>query len=287
MPTLLFPGRYKNTKPAFGARINLGHTLAHGLIGAYLFNEQGGPTVFNSEGILGDATMVGLTPADVWKSIGEDLTMVQTAATGYLTIGRIPTASILTSATPYTVIIKIIPNATDNVAMFSFNNSASSNNQDDISILTGGAFAVESRNPNFQIAQSTTVAVAGLPVTIAGVFNGVSARHVYVNGVLEGSNADTVPAITYDTMEFGRLGDNSPSREFSGDYIYGYIYDHALTAAEIKELSDGPYQIIQPIQPIRRYWQVSAGGRTMGSLAGYGGLAGPGGIAGPRGGIAG
>jgi len=66
---------------------------------------------------------------------------------------------------------------------------------------------------------------------LVGVYDGANA-HIYVNGVLEASQAQSVPADTYKALKIG--SDGTGFGHFNGSHTF--VASKALTAGEIRSL---------------------------------------------------
>jgi len=97
---------------------------------------------------------------------------------------------------------------------------------------------------------------------IVGVYRAsTGTKEIWINGVLIATSTVDIGAITLNTTDVAVLSRNSPIQHLSGRMYVGGIYDRALTAREIRSLTDNPWQVYES-EPIEVYW-VGAGGTTV------------------------
>lgn len=95
---------------------------------------------------------------------------------------------------------------------------------------------------------------------VAGVYDGTNGI-LYVDGVSVASSAFTAPRLTGTDAEFGNFRGNG-----TVNLRLGAVWNRALSANELKSLSENPYQLLKPIG--RRFYLLApAGGAVTGSLA--------------------
>jgi len=95
--------------------------------------------------------------------------------------------------------------------------------------------------------------VVAITTDASGNFN------VYINGVLSGgsySNNGTIPSVNLTKLEIA--ASNGTGDYLTGSVFFATAFEGALSAAEIKSLSDNPWQIFK--SQSRRIWVVGAGG---------------------------
>lgn len=127
----------------------------------------------------------------------------------------------------------------------------------------------------------------GDTITLIMQYDGANMR-LYENGLLLNSAAKTGDfSNSSDDWIFGNTN-NTPTVSESANCIQhiANFWNRSITEAEVREISQNPYQILQPRTQYVGVEVVAAAGR-INSLAYKGGLAGHGGIAGHGGGLAG
>lgn len=241
-------------KPALGYRLDRGHLLSHGLISCYLFNEGGGNPIDLVK------CRPGTLNGDVsWtqQSRGTVLASTTAATTNYVNCGLFP-ASFYTGQTECTIVMGYAK--TDVTARVScvFADSTAGVGANNRILLAcpwdDGTVYWQYGNSSVGAGASYgCVTAAGLTfgndvwVLTASAKNG-GKREIWQNGLLRNSNTAAASFIANDSAVYLRLGGNA-SQSITSDisqYLFFYIYNRCLSAAEIQKLSIDPYQVIQP-----------------------------------------
>lgn len=108
--------------------------------------------------------------------------------------------------------------------------------------------------------------VVGFTTDTAGNFS------VYVNGVLQSgsySNLGTIPSVNLTKLEIA--ASNGTGDYLTGSVFFATAFEGALSASEIKALSDNPWQIFK--SQSRRIWVGAAGGTNTAVNPGTGSIA--------------
>jgi hypothetical protein len=95
--------------------------------------------------------------------------------------------------------------------------------------------------------------VAGEFVFLVGVFrSGTGQKELWHNGVLAGTDTTNIGTTTLSQTEIGTLQRITPSNYFKGVIPISGIFNRALSAAEIIELSANPWQLLAQSRRRRR-----------------------------------
>ncbi len=104
-----------------------------------------------------------------------------------------------------------------------------------IFINSSGTAVARAENTGAKDARSTTAVNNGAWHYIAGVFASATSRAVYVDGVIEGTNADSVSYNTaVDSFDIGRTGTSTPGNYFNGTIDEVRIYNVELSLEQIR-----------------------------------------------------
>ncbi len=103
-----------------------------------------------------------------------------------------------------------------------------------------GTFVCSAQNTATKAAASTGVYNDGLLHHVMGLFISATSRKLYVDGVLDGTNTDSVTMSTaIDRLSIGRMGDSTPSLYFNGDVQSATIWNREPSTAEITARFNG------------------------------------------------
>jgi len=207
-------------KPSYPVGIDWSNPLSKGLVSAYLGDEyvQGRPS--------------GLIAKSGTVTKQADFINVDEAA-------YIDFDSNVSGATELTVITLVRRNSGSGYG--SFVGTETTYNASFLFGVESGAATQFIINSNW--APSGTLGAAVF-ATRAVTYNGGSFQRIYLNGELDAETTTTVPASinSHTTIRIGKNGGYGEDL----DVKYTYIFNKALSHAEIKELTDNPYQILQP-----------------------------------------
>lgn len=210
-------------------RVQRGHPLARGLVGAWKFTEGSGLTAYDSSGFGNHGT---LTNGPTWIG-GPRGSLGNFARTSsqYVDCGS---PAMPTIVTVLATVLVLDTTATQKTIVSKGYDAA--NTQWELIITTAG------NKFRFQayIPPSGRGATAGSTVAtntfyrLAGLYTGATYQ-IYVNGVLDGSSTDTGPIATAKKLEIGAVDNNGAAANFWNGYIDDVlIYNRALSAAEIE-----------------------------------------------------
>ena len=235
-----------NMKPVLGSQIQLGHPLARGLVGCWLFNEGSGNIVHDASGNGGDGTATSY----VWRS-GSDGREIAEVASGSefgidTPVGYYP----LNNAAACTVHMTVTPDSIlDDGGLFYTNEHALTANSAvclwlDNSTSDHVAVIVYGSGGNTGVDYSAYVPVAGTTFTVTLTWNGTTTR-LYINGIEDtaGDFPGTGATGTLDgdasVYHFGN--DTGGGKELDGGIRNAALWTRALTAQEVASLYADPY----------------------------------------------
>ena len=170
-------------KPPFGVQLNLGHPLAQGLIGCWLFNEGyglSGSLLYDSSGKRNNGILTGgFTTASGWSSAPEGSVLV---FNGSSTFVDVPKTNILNPAT-VTVFARVrLVSWTSDTYMVSNGNSGSDGFH--LGLLGASTFVWFFGGVAGSIIYSATVPTMGVWYNVVGTWDRVTTK-LYINGFLE------------------------------------------------------------------------------------------------------
>ena len=223
----------RTTKPPLGTPIDWSNPLAQGLVGAWAFNEGGGAPVDS-------VSAKRLTCSTVPAYSAGDIVRIQNTDTIYATFANL-------SISECTVITCIRQTTNINTAIFAgFYGS-----------VVGQQFMVRRSYSNYPILSSSNAdrITGSTNLSVINTFythvitNSVKANQqtMFCNGVLQGVATFSYNSLAYDT--FQPAGCNSGSITgwgWNGFTKYTYLYNRALSAAEIASISANPWQLYEP-----------------------------------------
>ena len=235
-------------KPILGRQINWVHSLAHSLVGFWVMNERGGTGIFDS---VKNSVMGIFENTPLWSvdSNGSIIT-VNNANPDAIAI---PSNSKITNfGTQLTIIAKVRTDFTQTYGTTCFLIDKSAVNTSGYRVL----FHKDIDDLRFRILTSSGAVncdTQGLTWAsgdwhhLVGVYNG-SRMYIYHNGELNNSVAQT-GNITTNTQDliFGNDSNVGVSNDegWLGAIEYIFIYNKALTFAEIQQLYISPYAMFE------------------------------------------
>ncbi len=233
------------TKPPFGTIPNLLHPQSQNVVADWLFNEGVGSQVWDSfpgrnHGAINGATWVpgglGFDGDDDYVNIVDSTPLLN--PTGALTVVIWLSATVVFVLGGYRCFAA---------------------KSDGAGITAGWRFHWDANDPNprFLVATAggnknvigTTDIDDGTWHCLAGVFDGVSLK-IYVDGILEATDtfASTTIVTTSNDLRIGQ--DNQGARFFQGLVGSMFMYNRALSVAEIMQISFNPYVMFEvPVSP--------------------------------------
>ena len=118
-------------------------------------------------------------------------------------------------------------------------------NQDNIACFSGaGGTTAQAASTNTELGMYGP----GDARCAVGVVSAANSRSVYLDGVSVGFDSTTVSTGASNTAVIGCYWNNdAPSAYFNGDIYLSLAWNRALTDAEIRNISQNPWQIFKPI----------------------------------------
>jgi hypothetical protein len=232
-------------KPTRGLKINLGHPLARGLVGCYLFNEGGGKKVFNViQPSVSEGTLEG---GAAWKPGGEGFCIEFAAGGNAVNVAHSSGLAFDGYTDSYTVIIR----AKGDSQPTNYRLLEKRGGQTPYPVaLRRGAGVVLSSYLSDGIVTPT--------VSFGTVWNSVwhtlgfvvdhSANYLYAykDGIRVDSAQNTVTATTANSGSYYVGNSYLYSTDFVGQVAWLFIYNRALSAAEIAQLYREPFCMFEP-----------------------------------------
>jgi hypothetical protein len=228
-------GSGHNAPPSSG-RVNWSHPLSRGLRACWTFNELGGKPrnlVTGSE-----FASMGDSPGATWtvgpKGGALNLSLSRNVTT--------PNENGIGSLTRLSVVVGVRPES--NV---SYNNTyrqfIRQGNHFFLGLNGSARWMWAAHNDPVQYDTTVTPqATYGNDYIVAGTFDGQRVM-TYVDGVSYViQNIATDPVSSTDAIDIGSF--SGTTQNFPGRLYFAYIYDRALTDAEVRELTRDPYQIV-------------------------------------------
>ena len=243
---------FKTLKPPLGARLNLSHPQAAGLVGCWLFNEGGGNKAFDlsNNGLHG--TLEGSAS---WQlgSAGSHILCPNTGD-GYIDVpneGKL--ASWLSGSA--TIIARFYKPASG------ISKGFLGKNPDNVTWLDA---VFDGANINVSIDDNVNKrTISGIAIVDDGLWhdwtlvkNGSSGYEAFVDGISDGTSIGNGDCSNTSSLKFGvALGYS----ELDGGFAFVYTWDRALTQSEITEIYTNPYAMFEP-EPIWLMVHGAAGG---------------------------
>jgi hypothetical protein len=231
-------------KPPYGARLNLGHPLARGLVFCCLMNESGGSWTYD----LVHKTKGAFINSPVWISEGVDFEVDNSERIDFLSPKELNLGT-----SNYTVAskAKIEGSVVGNKGIVCFDSYTP-------------AYYINDNNLRIYDSGDKTISTVDLVIdadySFAWVRSGTGANQTkyYVNGNSAGTttHADTIPNPT--AVSIATLDAQATFGNFDGIIYYVYIYNRDLTPQEIQALHINPYAFIEDPYPIELFGYVPA-----------------------------
>ena len=253
-------------KPIRGTQLNRSHPLARGLVGCWIFNENGGNVVFD----LCNKNNGAFVNSPVWAAgrFGSAIDFDSTS-NQYIELGD--DISILE---PQRISVVAWIKAESNTTIHGITCATGNNYGYMLTLYTGKArFYIY--DGGWKIAESSNLNNGQL-YHLVGIFDG-SIVQLYVNGILQTTTANATQ-IDYIGTIGHHIGQYHTyvAYDFNGIIDNTSIYNRALSAAEIQQLYREPFCMFEPkVSPAWLY--APAGGGVIdlaGTIAGVGGMAG-------------
>lgn len=246
-------------KPVLGACLNPSHPLAHGLLGAYLFNEPAGNVAY-ALGVDKHIALTSMTHDVCAQGLGiggaDGNSHAASAVTAYSAVTTAVVRFVRTK-TPSTSIYSwplASHHTTDAVASdwFFYINPSDSKLRIDIPWVAGN------------VVSGATALVTGTPYTLAFTRTGSAGSWtytIYINGKQDGSAstasnpAGNAEANNVLSLSAGQtVGDHSPA----GVLTLFLRYNRALTPGELAHIHRDPHCMFTP-PALQRYTRVAGG----------------------------
>lgn len=237
-------------KPPLGSRIDWGHPLASGLVGCWLFNENGGGLVYDlaSDNVGTFSANASTYPS--WHT-RPGIKMDRTSG-GHIrltgTTRRLPTAAPLTFMTvvyPYTFL-----NATAQ-SCISYSKGDVANHY--YSVGFSNATALHLR-PRWQVRDATNSLIidganfieTDIKGVITGVTYGAADHRCFYNGLEVATSTTSTAPVGINSFN---MGVNKRSNAWTTDHADGvieanFVWARALSPTEIRQAADNPYSFI-------------------------------------------
>lgn len=222
-------------KPPPGAQINFSHPLARGLVGCWLFNEQSGNQAYDSSPYRNHGTLHGFN--DPSSKDRSSLGLQYDGSATYVNCGTDPSLNIADAITIETWVnitdLGVLPSIVSGfINAFQYTEITLAHTTHKINWHT--------TEGSYKTIKSDSVPNLNEWIHIAGTINTLGEMFLFVDGVLQ-TDAETGAApVTNLNWYIGknRLG---ADRYFNGTIYYVRIYNHALSAAEIRWSYQEPY----------------------------------------------
>jgi hypothetical protein len=237
----------RNWKPPLGPVISPGHPLANGLVGCWLMNEGGGPSVheMTGRGYGGGGTPPsdGVLAGNVSWIQGRDgpaLNFPATGTTGVTTGQWANPAGVLS-------IVALVRSA------IADSNYREVFRQDNAAFLlqnAGNFWAFAPTGASADYDSTATPLVVGEWALLVGTWDGAAAR-LYKNGTLYQNNVRGGTSIPGAFAYIGCFGVGG--QMFNGQISHCMVYNRALTASEVQWITIEPYAMFLPAQAPRLY----------------------------------
>ena len=233
-------------KPFRAIQLNRTHPLARGLVAVWLMNEGGGNKILDAAGNPFSMTIQSGATAPTW-SVGNtgSAILFNDANSQYLKIDS--------AAVPdYPLTLACWFNADDatlNLALMFVGDKDVAEKYCGLraeGAVAGDPVRAYSRNTSAVYADSTTGFTANKWHLATGVFASAASRIAYIDGGSPGSNTSSQAALNWDRTAIGYFGDSTPTNYFSGKISVAYIWNRALTAAEVRWLYREPFAMFEP-----------------------------------------
>ena len=216
------------------------HPLARGLVGAWLFFERGGTTLYDLSGNNNKGTLTGFPPTP-WIVDLHGTALTCDGVNDYVTVPN--NASLNPSQLTLECWVKV--NVAEINVLFGKTTSTSWNDGYALDIyIAAKTFGFWVNHYTNADIRSVTVATSGQRYHVVGTYD-LSNLKIYINGILEGTLAYTT-AITHSAtqLEIGRNVD--PALYFDGVFEEVAIWNRALTAREVAERYPNPWALFRP-----------------------------------------
>ena len=249
------PGGWRTRQPNQPAGTAPGNPLTQKLKGAWVASSSAlNVNAVKGSGV-GDLSAVGgATPFYSAKGVGYELN----GTSQYLT----NTSNTAVTSLPATFFIYAwIDNGGTNQRLFDISTGTTADDVIGIQVVNTGNIAAQHYDgATNATAEFSSSGLTGKWTSIAAVFESLTSRKLYLNGVLVASNASTVIApvgVNRVTIGFAPW---ASAEYFDGKVIAPQLFGRALNAAEILSLHNNPWQTLKPRK--RELYVNVAGGVT-------------------------
>lgn len=237
----------KDKKPPFGARINWHHPLSQGLVGAWLFNEDGGLKLYNlskSDPIyLQDYNNNGFT----W--LGEDIS-ISSAVPQFLYTLHIPIAGDMS-------VCSIIYTSTVNSGLMHYGDTIINPGAWDraINIDASGYITCKwwtSGHDNDWLTSNSIVTDGTRKHIVVTNKSTAPGKRIYIDGKLDADDNKAYGYTGYNSYSPGYLHiarghSDIGDRLFNGKMNLFYMWSRTLSEEEVASLYANPYQMFLPV----------------------------------------
>jgi hypothetical protein len=214
-------GIFKPTLP----RVQRGHPLARGLVGAWEFTEGSGLTAYDSSGLGNHAAF---SNAPIWAGGNRGSALSFNGTSNYLSAADSPSLQI----TQFTIAAWVkVDSFSDYRFISNKGDNLTRNYEMDIRITTGKVNVGFTQGGVFRETSSNTSLSLNAWYFVSGTYNGATIA-VYINGALDASVAQTGNPDTPSNPLF--LGSGTSSLHLmSGQIGEILLYNRGISAAEI------------------------------------------------------
>lgn len=249
------------SQPQGATKLNCSNPITKTILGAWDIH---GASLIPSG--IGSLTLTGSTNKVAQKGIVFDL-----AGSGYLT----NTAQSAVTTVPFSLVILVNIRSASTNRVFDVSTGTTASHVIGIQIGSSGSQIIAQHYDGLTNATAVASLTGKLNkwISVCAVFESLSSRSIYIDGVLVSTDTTTVSApsgINRATIGYAPW---SNAEFFDGQILSPLIFGKALSAAEIKSLSDNPWQIFKPAAQL--FKAASGGGGTtitciVGDAAGSG-----------------
>lgn len=228
-------------KPTRGLQISLAHPRARGLVGCYLFNEGGGKKTFNAiQPSVSEGTLQG---AAAWKSGGEGFCIEFAAGSDVINVAHSSGLAFDGYTDSYTVIIRA-KGGSQSGSHRLLEKRGSGDTKYPVSLQGSAGTSLSG-----YIWDGTNVPGGGFGTVWDGVWHTLAFvvdhsedyLYLYKDGVRVASARNSVTATTANSSSYYVGNNYNCSADFVGQVAWLFIYNRALSAAEIAHLYCKPF----------------------------------------------
>ncbi len=239
----------KVQQPPLGTPLNRSHPLSQGLVGCFPLNEGGGQIALDNTGIgIQNGT---LTSGATFTNTAKGSAVLFDGVNDYISCTNSTTSSYLSSPAAFGSISAWI-----NLNLLGTNKGIVSKGDAAVSDRNGYIFRVSSANKILLeiCSASASKAQGGATSLVTNIWYHAACTWsnttitVYLNGVNDGTSANTISAVSnVYPLKIGAENNNagSPVLPFDGYITNVQIWNRCLNQSEIRSLYQNPYQMFK------------------------------------------